>query len=61
MITVCDNTYFNNVKLKNLRAFDDWKREALLLITLPSFITHLTALALYQTSIQSTVFAKWPY
>ena len=45
----------------NLRAFDDWKREALLLITLPSFITHLTALAIYQTSIQATIFAKWPY
>ena len=53
------------VKFKNLRAFDDWKREALLLIalprSLPSLITHLTALAIYQTSIQSTIFAKWPY
>ena len=29
-----------------LRAFDYWKREALLLITLPSFMTHLTALAI---------------
>ena len=52
---------FQYVRFKNLRAFDDRKRAALLLITLPSFITHLTALAIYQTSIQSTIFAKWPY